>query len=207
VEIKRLIRRFQVTTLYVTHDQSEAIAIGDRLAVMRLGRVEQTGTYRQIYDRPANVFVAGFVGSPPMNLLPATVGDDGASVRLQGEPAPVGQPAARPRLPLPRGMLAALAPGTPVTVGVRPEALRLAAGEEAGALDAWVVFSEPRMEERQQLVTCSLGAPGRRGLEVVARLPLGEQLAPQTPIRLVADQERLHLFGPDGTRLAGAGGR
>jgi ABC-type sugar transport system ATPase subunit len=69
VEIKRLLRRFAITSVYVTHDQTEAIALGDRLAVMREGRIEQVGTYHELWERPASAFVAGFVGTPAMNLV------------------------------------------------------------------------------------------------------------------------------------------
>ena len=69
VEIKRLLRRFRITAIYVTHDQTEAITLGDRIAVMREGKIEQVGTYQELHDTPANAFVAGFVGLPPMNLV------------------------------------------------------------------------------------------------------------------------------------------
>ena len=68
-EIKRLLRRFSITTLYVTHDQVEAIALADQIVVMHAGRIEQAGTYQQLMDDPVNVFVAGFLGLPPMNLF------------------------------------------------------------------------------------------------------------------------------------------
>lgn len=68
-EIKKILRKFSITTVYVTHDQSEAVALADRIAVMREGRIEQVGTFEEIYNHPANVFVAGFVGNPSMNFL------------------------------------------------------------------------------------------------------------------------------------------
>ncbi|MHB1317750.1 MAG: ABC transporter ATP-binding protein, partial [Anaerolineae bacterium] len=77
VEIKRLLRRFAITSVYVTHDQIEAIALGDRLAVMRVGRIEQVGTYQELRERPANTFVAGFVGMPSMNLVEGYSRSDG----------------------------------------------------------------------------------------------------------------------------------
>ncbi|MBN1876631.1 MAG: ABC transporter ATP-binding protein [Anaerolineae bacterium] len=76
VEIKRLLQRFQITTLYVTHDQVEAIALGDEIAIMREGIIIQKGTYRELYEQPTNAFVAGFLGTPPMNLLEGIV-DEG----------------------------------------------------------------------------------------------------------------------------------
>ena len=70
IEIKKMLRRFKVTTLYVTHDQQEAIFMGDRIAVMRKGKIEQIGTFDDLYYSPANLFVATFIGSPPMTIIP-----------------------------------------------------------------------------------------------------------------------------------------
>lgn len=90
IEIKRMLRKFKVTTLYVTHDQQEAIFMGDRIAVMRLGNLEQIGTYDDLYYTPANLFVATFIGAPPMAVLPVTrSGDtltlaDGQTLTLPG---------------------------------------------------------------------------------------------------------------------------
>ena len=80
VEIKRLLRRFNITTVYVTHDQTEAQAMGDRIVVMQAGTIQQLGTYREIYDDPANMFVAGFVGAPPMNLIAGKAVNGGVDV-------------------------------------------------------------------------------------------------------------------------------
>ena len=107
-EIAALQRNLGVTTLYVTHDQVEAMTMGDRVAVMKDGLLQQCDTPQTLYDAPANVFVAGFMGSPAMNLLEGTVVDGG--VRFGSTVLPVAG-----NLPL--------AAGAPVTVGVRPEAL------------------------------------------------------------------------------------
>jgi multiple sugar transport system ATP-binding protein len=79
-EILRMQRRMGTTTVYVTHDQTEAMTLGDRVAVLKRGVLQQLGTPRELYEQPTNLFVAGFIGSPPMNFLPATV--EGASVKL-----------------------------------------------------------------------------------------------------------------------------
>jgi multiple sugar transport system ATP-binding protein len=79
-EISRLQRRLGITTVYVTHDQTEAMTLGDRVAVLKRGVLQQLGTPRELYEQPTNLFVAGFIGSPPMNFLPATV--EGTSVKL-----------------------------------------------------------------------------------------------------------------------------
>ncbi len=115
-ELKRLLRRFEVTSVYVTHDQVEAIALADRLAVMRRGAIEQVGSYWEVYRRPANTFVGSFVGSPPMNFLSAHVrGDD---IEIGG----VG------RLPKPTDRYLPL---LPLTLGIRPEDIELAAADQA----------------------------------------------------------------------------
>ncbi|MFZ8941217.1 MAG: ABC transporter ATP-binding protein, partial [Gemmobacter sp.] len=111
-EIRELHQRLGTTTVYVTHDQIEAMTMADRIVVMRDGHIAQVGAPLEVYDRPANVFVAGFIGSPAMNLLPATVAG-GGEVEVGGT-----------RLAAPE--VAGLAPGTAVTYGVRPEHLDLA---------------------------------------------------------------------------------
>ncbi|HEX4445624.1 MAG TPA: ABC transporter ATP-binding protein, partial [Polyangiaceae bacterium] len=111
LEIGRLVRRLGVTALYVTHDHVEAMTLGDRIAVMREGKLVQMGTPREVYERPATSFVGAFLGSPRMNLIPA---------RLEG-----GAVAAGPfRVPLPVGTLPAR-----LVVGVRPEHVRIAGGD------------------------------------------------------------------------------
>jgi sn-glycerol 3-phosphate transport system ATP-binding protein len=115
-ELQKLHRRLGVTSLYVTHDQVEAMTLGQRIIVMNAGRAEQVGTPAEIYARPATTFVAGFIGSPPMNLLPATVAADGAALQLDG---------ARIALPQPMPALA----GRELVFGVRPEHLRLGGSE------------------------------------------------------------------------------
>jgi ABC-type sugar transport system ATPase subunit len=124
-EIDALQRRTRTTMLYVTHDQVEAMTLGHRLAVLARGRVLQIGSPKEVYERPANTFVAGFIGSPPMNLFPATL-ERGP----HGEMLVIGaQRLALPRVPEPVRAAAAL--GT-LTIGIRPEALRLV-GEPTGA--------------------------------------------------------------------------
>ncbi len=121
VEIARLHRNLGVTMVYVTHDQVEAMTLADRIVVLRAGRVEQVGSPQELYDRPANVFVAGFIGSPKMNFVSATV-VDGALVH----------PAFEAPLPLPL----ARATGRDVTLGLRPEHLTLEGGAHGIALVA-----------------------------------------------------------------------
>ncbi len=123
LEIERLHRELGTTMIYVTHDQVEAMTLADRIVALDQGRVQQVGPPLELYARPANLFVAGFIGSPKMNLLPARVTEsDGQRVRIAAE-----------------GMsdctldLAGLTTGDRLTLGIRPEALRLAGGAGGGA--------------------------------------------------------------------------
>lgn len=118
-EIKKLLNKFQITTLYVTHDQQEAIFMGDRIAVMRSGIIEQVGTFDDLYYSPVNLFVANFIGTPPINLIPATVQDGQVTVQdvtwgLSPE-------------------IAAKVPAGVVRMGVRPEGWDVADTAGAGA--------------------------------------------------------------------------
>lgn len=113
IEIKRLLARFSITALYVTHDQTEAMALGDQVAVMRQGRVEQVGRFQEVLRQPVNTFVAGFLGSPPMNLLPCGEVQEGM-IHLPGF-----------QLALPDPLKGKLARGQRVMVGVRPEGIQV----------------------------------------------------------------------------------
>ncbi|HKN89693.1 MAG TPA: sn-glycerol-3-phosphate ABC transporter ATP-binding protein UgpC, partial [Acidimicrobiia bacterium] len=161
-EIARLQNRLGVTTVYVTHDQVEAMTLGDRVAVLRKGVLQQVDTPRGLDERPANLFVAGFIGSPAMNLIPATV--DGRRVRLPfvefDLPADVG------------------ATG-PVLVGIRPEHLEDAAIIEAGARERGVTF-EAKVEVVEWL-----------GAEQFAYVPYGAPPELVEPLhRLAAELDR-----------------
>lgn len=125
VEIKRLLRRFSITSVYVTHDQTEAIALGDRLVVMNAGRIEQVGTYPELRNSPANTFVAGFVGMPPMNLVP---GYAMSSPKVLS--GPLGD------VSIPQDITLNLAWGKDATLGFRSEAAQLVAAGEPSDEDA-----------------------------------------------------------------------
>jgi multiple sugar transport system ATP-binding protein len=119
VELVRLHRRLGVTTIYVTHDQTEAMTLGQRVMVLNRGKIQQVAPPRELYAHPVNSFVAGFIGSPPMNFLRGRLTDDG--IDLGGI-----------RLALPKPMLARVAPGeAEITIGLRPECFVLAAGDRA----------------------------------------------------------------------------
>ncbi|GJD51673.1 sn-glycerol-3-phosphate import ATP-binding protein UgpC [Methylobacterium crusticola] len=175
VEIRRLQRSLGVTTVYVTHDQVEAMTMADRLVVMNGGRIEQVGTPIEIYRRPATRYVATFMGSPPMNILPAEVVPGG--VRIEDATIPVATPG--------------LAPGAAVEAGIRPEDLRLA----PEGLAFGVAFVEELGATR--LLHGRLG-----GAELVVQVPAGPEPAEGAAIRLAVAPGALHLFDPGtGQRL------
>jgi multiple sugar transport system ATP-binding protein len=123
--LKRLQRELAVTTVFVTHDQAEALALADRIAVMEAGQIRQIGTAREVFRRPANTFVANFIGSTPMNLLSGQVRGDGIAV--------AGGTVTRPD---------GLADGEPVTVGIRPEYLPVSSSGQDGAFSGEVSIVE-----------------------------------------------------------------
>jgi multiple sugar transport system ATP-binding protein len=128
-ELKRIVRQIGTTTLYVTHDQAEAMSLADRVAVMRAGRIVQVGSPMHVYDLPAERFVGGFIGSPPMNFLPATVNQDGQLTIAEQALAGPAQ-------------LTGFA-GQEVLVGVRAENIAIAPTADDGAVRATVEVVEP----------------------------------------------------------------
>ncbi|HVS02731.1 MAG TPA: sn-glycerol-3-phosphate ABC transporter ATP-binding protein UgpC [Thermoanaerobaculia bacterium] len=179
-EIAQIQKRLATTALYVTHDQVEAMTMGQRIAVMRDGRLQQVGTPLEVYRRPANLFVAGFVGSPPMNLLAVRVGGDGTLLTGAGF-----------ELPVPRAARQALGgqDGRELVAGIRPEGLAEAAsGSSWGArLRAEVELAEPLGSE--------VVVHARHGKQTVIA-KLGPESVPElgSSIELTLDPEALHLF-------------
>jgi multiple sugar transport system ATP-binding protein len=125
-QIASLQRRLGVTTVYVTHDQVEAMTMGDRVAVLKDGILQQCASPRELYDRPNNVFVAGFIGSPAMNLLTVPLAEGGATIGGR-----VGTPKLVPMAPEVSTAAASGGAGE-VTIGFRPEDLRISSEEEGG---------------------------------------------------------------------------
>jgi ABC-type sugar transport system ATPase subunit len=121
LELVDLHSRVETTVLYVTHDQVEAMTMADRIAIMSAGRLQQVGTPQQVYEAPANLFVAQFIGTPPMNTMPGTVVTDGDG-GTDGRP---GIDVGGGRVPVPPGLATRLEEGQPVVVGVRPEHLHV----------------------------------------------------------------------------------
>jgi multiple sugar transport system ATP-binding protein len=141
-ELKKLHETLKVTTIYVTHDQAEALVLSNRIGIMNAGDLVQIGRPQEIYDRPCNIFVAQFVGTPSINLLNVTAQNSGGSlmIRLKGEEEPLGSItlSASDEVFGRLGMV-----GSDVILGVRPEAIAVLAEEEAGAAPAEIELVEP----------------------------------------------------------------
>ncbi|MQA25726.1 MAG: ATP-binding cassette domain-containing protein [Micromonosporaceae bacterium] len=176
--LKRLQRELGVTTVFVTHDQSEALALADRIAVMEAGRIRQLGTPREVFGRPANTFVANFIGSTPMNLLPATVRD--GRVEVAGQ-----------RVAAPADALARLADGDEVVYGVRPEYMSLTRSAVDGALSGTVSIVENLGSSALVSVECN-------GHIVGATVPEGSEPDPGTTVWLAATDGRVLLYHANG---------
>ncbi|MFL6661930.1 MAG: ABC transporter ATP-binding protein [Rhizobacter sp.] len=180
-EIKELHQRLKTTSIYVTHDQIEAMTMGDKIVVMRDGRIEQTGSPLELYDHPANLFVAGFIGSPAMNFLPGTLRRANGAARVEL--------ADGTRLDAPAR--AAGADGQPVIMGMRPEHLALA---ESG-IPSRVVVVEPTGADT--FVACR-----HEGADFSVVFRERHDFAPGTTIHLQPDLQRAHLFDANtGQRL------
>ncbi|OCJ10266.1 sugar ABC transporter ATP-binding protein [Rhizobium sp. AC27/96] len=171
-EIKQLHQRLKTTIVYVTHDQIEAMTMADRIVVMRDGYVEQIGSPLDLYDHPANLFVAGFIGSPGMNLIRGKVGTAGAPTFIADGGG---------QLPLPVG--AALEPGAEIIYGIRPEHLTIGQGPVA----AEVVLIEPTGAETQ--VTAKLGSD-----HLIATVRERLDLRAGDSIVIAPDLGKVHLF-------------
>jgi multiple sugar transport system ATP-binding protein len=181
-EIKELQRRLKTTTLYVTHDQVEAMTMGDKIVVLNGGRVEQIGAPLDLYDRPANAFVATFLGSPAMNLIKGRIdgADGGRLVLADGRKAAIG--------PTPSQWA-----GRAVTFGVRPESVRI---DPADGFPCVVSLVEPTGAETHLIAHVG-------STEIVAVLKERLRIHEGDTIRLSFAPDQTHFFDPDsGRRLS-----
>jgi multiple sugar transport system ATP-binding protein len=182
-EIKALHARLRTTSVFVTHDQVEAMTMAERIVVMNAGHVEQIGTPLELYDRPVNAFVALFIGSPSMNVIDGvvTVRDGRAMADLPGGARIPLPPAARAR------------DGAAIRLGVRPE--HLARADDEPGIDATVETLEPTGAET--FVTCAVGTE-----RIVVRFNDRPDLRTGQPVRLAPDLSRVHVFSAEsGERL------
>jgi ABC-type sugar transport system ATPase subunit len=184
-EILAIQRRTRTTMLYVTHDQVEAMTLGDRIAVLDRGRLQQVAPPRMLYERPANAFVAGFIGNPPMNLFATRLvaRNGGLALTLAGTTVAIALPEAAEQ------HVRALV-DMPLTAGVRAEALALA----ADGVPATVAHVECLGHE--SLVHVRAG-----DVPLVVRVPGMPALARGTAVRVAIDPARVHLFDGDGRAM------
>jgi multiple sugar transport system ATP-binding protein len=215
--ISRLQQRLKVTTIYVTHDQTEAMTLGDRIMVLRLGMVQQVGSPRELYDYPVNLFVAGFIGSPSMNFMPGQLADGMLKWPLEDMPLPAETMLRLEQEKAPRDVI----------VGIRPEdfedaALVDAAKRERGATitvkpdvleslgsEVFAYFPVPRPRAAQvdelQRVAAEVGAGDAPGSEstFVGRLSPATRAQEGTAFNLWLDTHKLHLFDAQNGKALG----
>jgi multiple sugar transport system ATP-binding protein len=182
VELKRLHERLETTAIYVTHDQVEAMTLGSRVVVMKDGWVQQVGEPMEIYSKPQNKFVAGFIGSPAMNFIPVTISETGGTLYAETNGVRIKIPAER------TAGLKALK-GQPVTLGVRPEDLRVGSTSDSAdfAFDAVVEVVEPLGSE----ILLDVAVANQ---SVVCRVEPSVKARPHEKIRLTLVPERVHFF-------------
>jgi multiple sugar transport system ATP-binding protein len=182
VELKRLHDRLETTAIYVTHDQVEAMTLGDRVVVMKDGWIQQVGEPLELYGKPRNRFVAGFIGSPAMNFIDATLAEANGGLRVEAPGLSLKVPADR------ADRLAAKTNG-PVTLGIRPEDLRLAAASDPAdrVCEAVVDVVEPLGADI--LLDMKVGAS-----TIVARVDPSARVKVHEKVRLAFAPERLHFF-------------
>ena len=176
-EVRALHDRLGATSVYVTHDQIEAMTMADHVVVMRLGVIEQQGAPLELYERPANKFVAGFIGSPAMNFVSGTMAEDGSSAVLAMDGSPT----------LPTSIKAE--PGRKVTVGLRPEHLTLGAPDNPGAATVGIAAVESTGS------SCFLFTDGDPELIITTDGSTDAKAGDKVSLSIAPD--RIHLFDPE----------
>ena len=186
MELKKLHLKMQTTTIYVTHDQVEAMTLADRIVILKNGHIQQVGSPIEVFERPANRFVAGFIGNPPINMLSGRIMSDQDGFFVQAKAL---------KLPIPNP--AGLSVGDTVLVGIRPDAIK--AGNNLGLLPKdWHIRGEVQVAEilgGQSLLEFASG-----GNTLVAELEGRVRLRPGDEVTLAVDAERLLFFDPDSER-------
>jgi sn-glycerol 3-phosphate transport system ATP-binding protein len=182
-EVRKLHRDLGVTSVFVTHDQTEAMTLADRLIIMNAGRVEQVGRPTDVYNNPASRFVADFIGSPAMNLLEGEFDAEGKFVHGQGGRLDVSS------------LNGHRVPGRKVVLGVRPESVRRTHPETAGAIPAVVDYVE-------ELGAARLIHADASGSRIIAVDTMAGDIPSGTPVHLALGADALHVFSiEDGKRL------
>jgi multiple sugar transport system ATP-binding protein len=183
-EIARLHQRLEATMIYVTHDQVEAMTMGDRIAVMNEGVLQQVGTPKELYEQPRNRFVAGFIGSPAMNFVDLEVDGEMATQRLAGNGVDVRLSDAQAAALRGSGVKT-------VTIGFRPEHIALGEGSGPG------LTLTARVDVVEFLGSTEMVHAMSDGSDVVAVLGADQPIAAGQTVRLTADSRRLHMFDPE----------
>jgi ABC-type sugar transport system ATPase subunit len=184
--LRRMQQELHVTTVYVTHDQVEAQALGDKVVVMDVGHIRQTGSPQQVYQHPEDLFVAGFIGTPPMNFIPCHVERDGASITLHNSCF---------CLPVGSGLMeraAALPDGKQVILGVRPEHIVVNPEPREGAVEAEVYVLEPHSNE--VVLDLKLGDQVLKAREDKDDLGFRPEVGQK--VWMECRQKAVHLFDP-----------
>jgi multiple sugar transport system ATP-binding protein/alpha-glucoside transport system ATP-binding protein len=187
IEIAKLKESMPNTTMiYVTHDQVEAMTLADRIVVLKDGRIEQVGTPMELYKHPGNLFVAQFIGSPAMNILPATLSKPGQPSQVDVFGRKISVPVSTPAESI----------GSTISFGVRPEDLSLATGDSF-LFEGLIDYIEQLGEV--QLVYLDIGRPNE---PIVAKLPGNADIRRGSTLRLAADPGDLHIFDASGLSFA-----
>jgi len=189
VEIKELHQRVKNTIVYVTHDQVEAMTLGDRIVVLKDGYIEQVGGPIELFQNPVNTFVAGFIGAPPMNLIDGTITKDGEKLEVC---FPDGF-----KLPIPDKPEAKISEGQKIVMGLRPEDIFLEEGNhnipEDWKFDAKIIVTEPLGSETYMHLDAS-------GLKVTGKCEGRRTVHPSEEIKLAFNLNHLHIFDAESTK-------
>lgn len=189
-EIKKLLIKFAITTVYVTHDQIEAIAMGDRITVMKKGRVIQVGTFDEIYTHPVNRFVAEFVGKPPMNFFEGEVSEGNIFKTNDFS------------LSLPSEKLSKLNGKRELLLGIRPENILLSSlpsedkKEGKDSVKGWVEIIEPNFAEKAKTVYLRIG-----NYNCCAKVDESVSLNVGDRVQVIFDKDKIHLFSKENERI------
>ena len=186
-EVKKLIDQFSLTTVFVTHDQNEAVAMGHRVAVMQHGRIEQVGTYQELYREPVNLFVAGFFGSPPMNFFPSRYNAGFLTIQVHGTQV---------HCKLPPHLEHRLGADQTLTIGLRPEHVRMEVEASPQSVPCTVELTEVSVSDATQIVYLRHGQGS-----VCAKIDLHRTIRKHDTVWIRLPSEHIHCFDTHGNRL------
>jgi multiple sugar transport system ATP-binding protein len=184
-EISKLHERLNATIIYVTHDQTEAMTMGDRIVVMKDGVIQQNGSPDEIYHHPNNMFVAGFIGSPSMNFIKGKVVENGGALRFESETVKIAIPNHKTQVLKDKGYV-----GKSVVLGIRPQDI-LSEGNEKMAFTSKVQVIENMGSEKYLYMV------GDENRDIIARVDARISPALYSSVTLYMDPEKIHFFDPE----------